>query len=98
MVFRNVDELDAIIGQDDLNLVWNSGYQRIEEGSRRGRGGLVGELDGGERRRAVDPTVQIQLAFRRLDRKRRAGDRRADEAEFRLETDLHGDRGGWSRR
>lgn len=37
-------KLDAIVGQDDPNLVWNGSDQSIEECPRRCRGGLVNEL------------------------------------------------------
>lgn len=56
---------DAVVGQDNFDLVGNGGCQGIQEGARRYGGGFVREPGKGELRGAVDANVQIQLALRR---------------------------------
>ena len=58
-VFWQIGKLDAVVGQNDLNLVGNGGHQGIEECTCRRSGGLFNELDESEHRSAADANVQI---------------------------------------
>lgn len=53
-VLRQVRELNAVVGQHDLDPVGNDGHQRVEEGACRHGVGLLHELSEGELGGAVD--------------------------------------------
>lgn len=56
-VYRQIGKLDAIVGQNDLDLVGNGGHQSCKESPCRCRVGLFDELGEGELRGAVDANI-----------------------------------------
>ena len=65
-VARRIAELDAVVGQDRMDLVGNGLDQGDQEGGRRDPVRLRDELGEGELRGSIDRNIQMQLAFRRL--------------------------------
>ena len=62
-VFRQVGELDAIIGEDGVQVVGDCFEQRLQERDRGRTIGLVMKLDEGELRGAVDADIEVKLAL-----------------------------------
>ena len=70
-------ELDAVVGQDGVDLVGNGGDQSDEEGRGRHPVGAVDPLHEGELAGPVDGDEQMELALRRL----KLGDVDVEEAD-----------------
>ena len=66
-VLRHIGELDAVVGQNDLDLIGDGFDQGVEEGRRGYRVGSFDDLDKGELRCPVDRDVKIELSFSRAD-------------------------------
>ena len=66
-VLRHIGELNAVVGQDGMDLVGNGFGQSIEEGRRGHRVGALDDLDEGELRGPVDGDIEVELAFGRAD-------------------------------
>jgi hypothetical protein len=62
-VLWKIGELNAVVAQNNLNLVRNSSHKSIEKGSRRGRRRLLDKLGKGEFARPVEGSIEIKLAF-----------------------------------
>jgi hypothetical protein len=60
-------ELDAVVGQDGVDLVGERLDHPFQEGRRRGSSGLLDQLHNGEFARSVNSDIEIELAFGGLD-------------------------------
>ena len=61
-VLPHIGELDAVVGQDGMDLVGNSFGQGVEEGCCSHAVGAVDDLDEGELRGPVDGDIEVELA------------------------------------
>ena len=66
-VARRESELDAIVGENGVDLVGDSRDQSFEEGRGRGPSRLLDQLHEGELAGAIDGDIEIELAFGGLD-------------------------------
>ena len=62
-VLRQVGELDAVIRQDGVQVIGDCFDQRFQERHGGRTIGLVMKLDEGELRGAIDPDIEVKLAF-----------------------------------
>ena len=62
-VLWQVGELDAVIGEDGVQVIGDCFDQRLQERDRGRSVGLVMKLDEGELRGAIDPDEEVELAF-----------------------------------
>jgi len=70
---RHIGELNAVIGQDGMDLVGNGFGKGVEEGRYGHRVGALDDLDEGELRRPVDGDIEVELAFGCADLRQRGG-------------------------